>query len=273
MSLINQVKALAKRILRKDVRVIRVPVSKGDEFSGRKALIIGGTGGIGRAIATSLAMKGCTVAITGSSHHSLEEALKTVPDGIIGIELDVHNVSTFGKVLRDVFEQLGGLDTVVYSAGVHGYEDFGAVSEDTWNNVMSVNLKGAYFICQEAGNLMIRSNVHGHILIVGSASALKPGWTPYEISKRGVQSFVLGAADRLIRHGVTVNCIAPGPVATKMLDRQDKGDLGWSANPSGRLATPAEIAELATYMVSDLGNLIVGDSFYITGGSGTVSNR
>lgn len=273
MSLANQAKALAKKMLRKDVRVLKVPVPKGDEFLGRKALVVGGTGGIGRAIASSLAIKGCAVAITGSSRQSLDAALKTMSAEIIGVELDVKNVTTFGNILKDVSERLGGLDTVVYSAGIHGGEDFGAVSEETWDEVMAVNLKGAYFICQEAGNLMVGSGVHGHILIVGSASALKPGWTPYEISKRGVQSFVLGAADRLIRHGVTVNCIAPGPVATKMLGRQDKDNLGWSANPSGRLATPAEIAELATYMVSDLGSLVVGDSFYITGGSGTISNR
>ncbi|MBM6786701.1 SDR family oxidoreductase [Collinsella tanakaei] len=273
MSVADRMKALAKRVLRRDVRVVRVPVDRGDELSGRRALVVGGTGGIGGAIAASLVAKGCAVAITGSSRRSLDTALEHLPDGVMGFELDVSDVSTFESFLADVSARMGGLDTVVYSAGVHGSDDFGSVSEDTWDRVMTVNLKGAYFICQEAGNLMVRSGVRGHILVVGSASALKPGWTPYEISKRGVQSFVLGAADRLIRHGVTVNCIAPGPVATKMLGRADGGDLGWSANPSGRLATAEEIAELAAYMVSDLGNLVIGDSFYITGGSGTVSNR
>ena len=119
---------------------------------------------------------------------------------------------------------------------------------------------------------MVRRGTRGHILIVGSASALKPGWTPYEISKRGVQSLAEGAADKLAPYGVTVNCIAPGPVATRMLGYEDSDDLGWPANPYGRLATPEEIADLAAYMVGDLGSLIVGDSFYITGGSGTISN-
>lgn len=107
---------------------------------------------------------------------------------------------------------------------------------------------------------------------MSSASALKPGWTPYEISKRAVNGLTLGFADKLIRYGIVVNGIAPGPTATPMLGKVVDGDLDleWNANPSGRMSTVEEIANLALFMVSDLGNGIVGDTFFLTGGSGTI---
>ena len=118
---------------------------------------------------------------------------------------------------------------------------------------------------------MTDNKVKGNILNVSSASALKPGWTPYEISKSGVKSLTLGVAAKLIKHGITVNAIAPGPVATKMIGMENSCDLAWPANPAGRVATPEEIGNMAVFMVSDSGKLIVGDTFYMTGGSGTIS--
>ena len=268
----KRIKGVLRKLAGKEVHVVREPVSVGDELEQRHALVVGGTGGIGRAISKALHERGAKVLVTGSTQSSVDAALDSLPGGTQGAVLDVCSVGSFGPFLEAAASRLGGLDVIVYCAGVHGSDDFGSVSEETWDKVMSVNLKGAYFMCQVAGNLMVRENVRGHILIVGSASALKPGWTPYEISKRGIQSLVQGAADRLAPYGVTVNCIAPGPVATQMLGCEGVDDLGWSANPYGRLARPEEIASLAAYMVSDLGSLIVGDSFYITGGSGTVSN-
>ena len=117
---------------------------------------------------------------------------------------------------------------------------------------------------------MIENHIKGHILIVSSASSAKPGWTPYEISKNGVKALTLGFADKLIKHGIVVNSIAPGPVSTPMLGKNDTSDIAWEGNPTGRMSTPAEIANWALFMVSDIGNMVVGDTFYISGGSGTI---
>ena len=81
----------------------------------------------------------------------------------------------------------------------------------------------------------------------------------------------LGLADLLLPYGIVVNAIAPGPTATPMLGKNEGDTIYNPTNPSGRYAMPSEIASLAVYMVSDLGNMIVGDTFYITGGSGTIT--
>ena len=81
----------------------------------------------------------------------------------------------------------------------------------------------------------------------------------------------MGLADTLLPYGIIVNAIAPGPVATQMLGKTADSDIARPKQPSGRYAVPSEIAALATFMVSDLGNLIVGDTYYITGGSGVIS--
>ena len=191
-----------------------------------------------------------------------------------GVVLDMRDVSSFPRVIDGASRLIpdhAGFDIIVNSAGVHGDRDFGSVDETTWDAVLDTNVKGPYFLAQAGAAHMKERRLHGNILMVGSASALKPGWTPYEISKRAVESMTLGLADRLVGAGVTVNCLAPGPVATPMMGRGADGDLCSTLNPSGRFATPEEMANLAVVLVSPLGSLVVGSSLYATGGSGTVS--
>ena len=162
------------------------------------------------------------------------------------------------------------IDILVNSAGVHCKDIFGNVSISEWDNVMNINLKGVYFMTQTVANYMVDNGIKGHILNVSSASCAKPGWTPYEISKSALKSMTCGFAHKLIPYGIVVNSIAPGPVATEMLGRGAGDNLKWEGNPTGRMATAEEIANLAVTMVSDLGDLIVGDTYFISGGSGTI---
>ena len=118
---------------------------------------------------------------------------------------------------------------------------------------------------------MIARRIKGHILNVSSASALRPAWTPYHISKWAIKGFTVGLAEKLLPHGIIVNAIAPGPVATGMLGKKEGDSIEMPSQPSGRYALPEEIASMAAYLVSDLGNLIVGDTIYMTGGSGIIS--
>ncbi|HJF08297.1 MAG TPA: SDR family oxidoreductase, partial [Phocaeicola coprocola] len=215
----------------------------------------------------------CKVVISGTNEDKLKRIVKDLDtDKVSYVILDTKNVSSIKASILDAEEKVGKrISIFVYSAGVHGNQEFGNVTEEIWDNVLNVNLKGMYFFCQEAGRYMTDNKVKGNILNVSSASALKPGWTPYEISKSGVKSLTLGVAAKLIKHGITVNAIAPGPVATKMIGMENSCDLAWPANPAGRVATPEEIGNMAVFMVSDSGKLIVGDTFYMTGGSGTIS--
>ena len=119
---------------------------------------------------------------------------------------------------------------------------------------------------------MVRNKIKGHILNISSSSALRPAWSPYNISKWGVDGFTRGLADELIKYGIIVNAIGPGPTATPMLvNDTSEGGLYHPTNPSGRFLLPSEVAHLAVFMVSDYGNMIVGDTYYITGGAGTIT--
>ncbi len=163
------------------------------------------------------------------------------------------------------------IDILVNSAGILNHTDFLEMSEDEYDNIMDINAKGAFFMSQAVAKHMIENRIHGHILNVTSSSALRPAWTPYQMSKWAVRGLTLGMADKLLPYGIVVNAIAPGPTATPMLHK-DEGDSIYNATcPSGRFAMPSEIAALATFMVSDMGDMIVGDTFYMTGGSGTVT--
>ena len=126
-------------------------------------------------------------------------------------------------------------------------------------------------MCQAVGKYMIENKIRGHILNVSSSSALRPAWTPYQMSKWAIRGFTMGLADTLLPYGIIVNAIAPGQVATSMLGKNETDSIDNRSTPIGRYAEPDEIANLATFMVSNMGEMIVGDTFYITGGSGTIS--
>lgn len=170
----------------------------------------------------------------------------------------------------NLFEE-NRIDILVNSAGLINHKDFWNITSDEYDKLMDINVKGMFFMCQAMGSYMIENKIKGHILNLSSASALRPAWTPYQMSKWAVRGFTLGLADTLLPYGITVNAIGPGPVATAMLGHENAENIYNQSSPSGRYAEPEEIANLATFMVSDMGDLIVGDTFYITGGSGTIS--
>jgi 3-oxoacyl-[acyl-carrier protein] reductase len=267
------IKYLKKKLRRYLIREHLVPIyiKKEDKtlLNGKTALISGGSSGIGLAIAKKLKSAGCKVIIAGRNSKKLEKAAND-----FNLEYVVLNVSDIKETNLKITEisKKEKIDILINSAGVHCQDKFGNVSEEAWDNVLDINVKGLYFLSQTIANDMILKNIKGHILNISSASSLKPSWTPYEISKRAVDGITQGMAHKLIAHGITVNGIAPGPTATPMLLFEDekKTDLSWPANPSGRVSTVEEIAELALFMVAGTGNGIVGDTVFLTGGSGTV---
>lgn len=124
---------------------------------------------------------------------------------------------------------------------------------------------------QAVSQFMIEKKSKGHILNITSSSALRPAWTPYQMSKWAIKGFTLGLADTLIPYGIIVNAIAPGPTATPMLNKQEGDSIYEPYTPARRYATPEELGSLAVFMVSSAGDMIVGDTVYMTGGSGTIT--
>ena len=136
---------------------------------------------------------------------------------------------------------------------------------------MNTNLKAVYFLCQTLANDMIKKNIKGHILNISSSSSQRPSWGPYQLSKRALNGLTLGFAQRLAPQGIIVNGIAPGVTATPMMNAVLDSDNLSYPNPLRRASTPEEIANLAVFLASDLGNSVVGDTVMMTGGSGNLS--
>lgn len=274
-----------KKTLKKTVRSIlnifkeerQIPiVQTKDEvslLSGKVAFITGGTSGIGLAIAKRFVASGCKVVICGSNEKKLQNVLASLSDSVKGIQFDVSDVQACDDVIEKVIESFPErrIDILVNCAGIVGTQSFGEITEQDFDRIMDVNLKGTFFVSQAVCNYMIKNNIKGHVLNISSSSALRPAKDPYQISKWAINGFTKGLADLMIPYGIVVNAIAPGQTFTPMLGKEENETIYHSSCPAGRYVMPEEVANMALLLASDMGNMIVGDTCYITGGSGTIS--
>lgn len=262
----------------KSKKVIPVlhPTDDKQLLKNKVALITGGSGGIGFSIAKSFIESGCKVIIAGTSEKKLQNCCSKLGDNSQYVVLDLNNIKSFEEVVNSAVKKFGNIDILVNSAGIHSTKmisDFLDVTEDEYDSIMGINLKGTYFISQTVANYMIENKIKGHILNISSSTALEPAWSPYRLSKWGIKGFTCGLAEKLIPYGIVVNAIAPGSTATALLGFQEGNSIFTEDNIVGRYIMPDEIATYAKLMVSDLGNMIIGDTLYISGGRGTIDIR
>lgn len=251
--------------------------SSGTELNGKIALISGGSGGVGFAIAKAFLKVGAKVIIAGTSQEKLNSIINKVDnENLKSVVLDYNAPLTFDSKVEEAVSIFGRIDIFVSSAGIHvdrGGLDFINTTVEEYDKIMTVNLRGTYFMCQSIAKYMITNQIKGHILIISSQSALEPSWSPYRLSKLGIDGITRGMAQRLLEHGIIVNAIGPGPTATTM-QKEYKGDNIYTPlNPIKRFTMPEEVAQYAVLMVSDLGNTIVGQTLYMSGGRGITEIR
>ncbi len=256
---------------------IDIPPIQGDYLSGKNAVITGGTSGIGFAIASAFLRCGCAnVMITSRTEEKLHRAVSLLKEQHPGKSHQIHGailrlspISTIEPEFQGLCRQLpgGSVDIWVNNAGIYKGTRFGTVSEDDFDALMDVNLKSQYFISQIVASHMIGNQTKGNILNMCSSSSYRPSIDPYMLSKLGMSGLTLGMAKKLIEYGIVVNGIAPGPTATPMLRKKPGDDLRHGGVPAGRYVLPEEIANLAVFLVSGMGRMIVGDVVKMTGGS------
>lgn len=247
-------------------------------LKGRTALITGGTSGIGYAIAKEFIRAGAYVVITGRNHTRVDEAcgkLKKetcVTEGVYGIEFNNKDVKGFEERFDEVLNIIKNrhIDILVNNAGVNG-PTIECVTEEEYDNIMDTNMKATFFLSRLIGRYMIANRIKGNILNIASASSLRPANGPYGLTKWGIRGFTLGLAKTLVKDGITVNAIAPGATATPMMHKDANDNISNASLPLGRYILPQEIANMAVFLVSDMGHSIVGDTIYMTGGAGNVS--
>lgn len=250
----------------------------GEELEGKIALITGGSGGVGLAIAKAFLQAGAKVIIAGTSKDKLDKICTEINDSNLkSIVLNYDEPYSFEGKIKEAENIFGRIDILVSSAGIHVDRDgldFINTTIEEYDRVMDINLKGTYFMCQTVAKYMIDKKIKGHILIISSQSALEPSWSPYRLSKLGIDGIVRGMGQRLLGHGITVNAIGPGPTATTMQKHyREGGSIYTPLNPIHRFTMPEEVAQYAKLLVSDLGNTIVGQTIYMSGGRGITEIR
>lgn len=245
-----------------------------DLLRDKVVLITGGSSGIGKAIAKEFLKAGAKVIITGRDHDKLEKTLlelKKISNSIYIQCLDITSVSSFSKKIQEAELIVGErINVLVNNAGIiqTGNSDG---EESDFECILATNLTGTVFLSKEIANYFIQNGIKGNILNITSTSGIRPAISAYHISKWGLRGFTLGLAKKLIKHGIVVNGIAPGPTATPMLKAADDNNLYHPTNPSGRYTTPEEVANVAVLLVSNMGRQIIGDIIYISGGAGIIT--
>lgn len=252
----------------------------GDEslLKGKTALVVGGSGGIGKAVAKAFLKNGANVVIAGTRRAKVDKVVLELGGNCAGVVVDLAEPDTFSKVIDEAVAFYGPINILVNSAGVHtedvsmcGFLDF---SVEEYDRILDINLRGVYFMVQSVAKRMISDKVsNGHILIVSSSAGNEPAWSPYRVSKWGLKGITEGMASALVPHGIVVNAIAPGSTATPLLGVEKGDSISAEDNRLGRFAMPEEIAEFAVMLASPMGDMVVGDTLYVSGGRGVCDIR
>lgn len=259
----------------KEIHPIVPSVNIPNLLEGKVAMILGGQGGIGKAIVETFVKSGCKVIVVSRKAKSFDEKdLLYGNSNISFLNFDLEKIQGFNDVLNHAIRIYGKIDILVNTAGTHTANvDFWTVSEKEYDRVLNINLKGCYFVSRSVGKYMKENGIKGHILNVSSSTGGEPSWSPYRISKRGLEGITKGMAMIMQPYGIVVNGIAPGEVATNLVGWHEGDSIDTEHNHFGRMVMPQEVANLALFLVSDMGNMIVGDMIYMSGGRGVFDIR
>lgn len=276
------IKSLIKNILRfrkeKIILPILHPISENNLLEGKIIFISGGSGGIGLAIAKSCIEAGGKVIIAGTSESKLNTLVKEMPSNfstqIKIFVLDFSKHFDFDEKISQAVQLFGKIDVIVNSVGVHTDNvDFWSMTPTEYDRILNINLRAPYFLCLAFSKYMKSQKIKGHILLISSNRGSEPAWSPYGLSKWGLNGMVRGLAQKLIPYGISVNAIAPGSTATSLIG-VDEGDSIYSTeNQMGRLIMPDEVATYARLMISDLGGVMTGEIVHLSAGRGIFDIR
>ena len=239
---------------------------------GKKAIVTGASRGIGFSIAKRLAEEGATVVITGRNLESLTKAQQLIGERAIPLVWDASDLNIAEEKIEEAARLMNGLDILVNNAGIFaqrsewGLKSLLETTPDEWSAVMRVNVDGLFFAMKAAVNYMLKNDVQGNVLNVTSVAGYEPGYGAYGASKAAANSLTRGWGKMFAPKNITINGIAPGPVATEMNNWHEGDPLEHSRIPYGRFALCDEIAELAIYMLGEKAKMLCGETIVFDGG-------
>ena len=249
-------------------------------FDGRVAIVTGAARGIGFATAQRFAEEGAKVAILDLDEGQAAEAAAKLASadhgGHLGVGCNVGDSASVEAAVTRVVDELGGLHILVNNAGVTRDNLLFKMSDDDWDTVMNVHLRGAFLMSRAAQKVFVAQK-YGKIVNLSSVSALgNRGQANYAAAKMGIQGFTRTLGIELGPYGVNVNAIAPGFIATDMTDAtaarvgmsvEDFRAAAADGNPVKRVGTPADIAAVAAFFCSDEASYVTGQVLYVDGGA------
>ena len=245
----------------------------GIDFEGKSAIVTGGSLGIGKAIALKLAEYGANVAINYRKHkEEAEEVIRKVkaigPNGL-AVMADISDFDEAGKMVDNVIKEFGGLDILVNNAGINWDGVIWKMSEEQWDKVIDINLKG-YFNYIRAAAPIFREQKSGKIVNVTSINGLrgKFGQANYSASKAGIIGLTKTVARELGKYGINANAVAPGLIETDMMKNasQEVRNMALEEIVLKRIGQPEEVADVVVFLCSDMSRHITGEVIKVDGG-------
>ncbi len=245
----------------------------GIHLKGKSAIVTGGSLGIGTAIALKLAEFGANVAINYRKHKvEAEEVIKKVKamgrKGLV-VQADISNFNDAGKMVDDVVKEFGGLDILVNNAGINWDGVIWKMTEEQWDSVIDINLKG-YFNYIRAAAPIFREQKSGKIVNVTSINGMrgKFGQANYSASKAGIIGLTKTVAKELGKYGINVNAVAPGLIETDMMKQatEEVRKMAIDEIVLKRIGMPEEVADVVAFMCSEMARHITGEVIKVDGG-------
>ena len=237
------------------------------KLQGKVAVITGGTEGIGLATAQLFVKEGAYVFITGRRQKELDKAVKAIGSNVTGVQGDVAKLADLDRLYETVGKVKGNIDIIFANAGVGEFVPFGKVSEEHFDKLFNINVKGALFTVQKGLPLL---NDGGSIILTGSVASMKgtAAFGVYAASKAAIRSLVRTWTTDLKDRHIRSNVVSPGPIRTPLTLRQSEDVIARivSTVPMGRMGEPDEVAKAALFLASDDSSFVTGVELFVDGG-------